>query len=69
MRRRDHYITSYDEIPLLVDTAYVANLLRLNIQAVQKYCATGKIKATRCGRTYRIPKSEVIRLCEGGAEL
>jgi excisionase family DNA binding protein len=64
--RAKKYITSLEEVPLMVDVPYVAELLQLNIRTVRNYCRNGNIKATKFGKDWRIPKSEIERMYEGG---
>ncbi len=37
----------------------LAEALKLNIQTVRRFCATGKIKAIKIGREYRVKESDL----------
>ena len=60
------FITSMEEVPLMVDVPYVAELLQLNERTIRTYCRSGSIKATKFGKDWRIPKSEIERMYQGG---
>jgi excisionase family DNA binding protein len=64
--KKQTYITSLDAVPLFVDVPYLCNLLQLQPDPVRKRIQNGSIKAAKFGKTWRIPKSEIIRMYEGG---
>ena len=66
MRIRRDYIYSLDEVPLVVDIPYFADLFKINAQTVRRYCRSGQIRASKFGKDWRIPKSVVERFCRGG---
>lgn len=66
MKKAKRFITSLSEIPLFVDVPYLCELLELQPDTIRKRIQNGSIKAAKIGRTWRIPKSEVERLYEGG---
>lgn len=68
-RPRNTIVTSMDQIPVVVDTPYLAQLLRINQKIVERYCREGRIRATKIARQWRIPKEEVMRICGGGVEI
>ncbi len=61
------FVTSLDDVPLFVDVPYLCELLQLMPDTVRKRIQNGSIKAAKIGSVWRIPKSEIIRLYEGGA--
>ncbi len=60
------FVTSLDDVPLFVDVPYLCELLQLMPDTVRKRIQSGSIKAAKFGRTWRIPKSEIIKMYEGG---
>jgi excisionase family DNA binding protein len=68
-RNKTSFITSLDQVPVVVDVAYVAQLLQINQKTVERCCREGRIRATKIARQWRIPKAEVERICEGGVEI
>lgn len=56
------YVYDLSEVPLFVDVAYIAELMRVSPRTVLREINGGRIKAVRIGKQYRIPKDEVIRL-------
>lgn len=66
-RGKKQFVTSLAEIPLVVDVPYFAQMFQLNLRTVRGYCRTGRIKATKFGKDWRIPKSEIERIYDGGA--
>jgi len=51
-----------DDLPQILDTAHVAELLGMNIQMVRKYAREGRIPAYRLpgGRTFRFFRDEIF---------
>ena len=43
------FITGMEEVPLMVDVPYAAELLQLNERTIRAYCRSGSIKATKFG--------------------
>lgn len=60
------FITSMDDVPLFVDVPYLCELLQLMPDTIRKRIQNGSIKAAKIGSVWRIPKSEVERMYEGG---
>lgn len=66
MRKPKRFITSLAEVPLFVDVPYISEMLQLQPDTVRKMIQNGSIKASKIAGMWRIPKSEIERLYEGG---
>ncbi|MFP4441225.1 MAG: helix-turn-helix domain-containing protein [Chloroflexaceae bacterium] len=47
--------------PDMLTVAEVATLLRVHPRSVQRWARAGRFASVRAGRSYRIPRAEVIR--------
>lgn len=61
--KRKRLIYSPDEIPLVVDVAFICDLFQVSDRTVLNLISRGEIKAQKIGVQWRIPKAEVCRLC------
>lgn len=60
------YVTNISDVPVFVDVAYMANLMQVSQELVRRMIRDGKIKAAKMGNTWRIPKTEIVKMYEGG---
>lgn len=58
--RRNKYVYSWDEVPIIVDAPYVAWVLGISVEAVRKECRKGNLKAFKAGEMWRIRKDDLI---------
>lgn len=58
----DNYQSTHGGHPSVIDTAQVAELLRMNVQMVRKYAREGRLPAYQLpgSRVYRFIHSEII---------
>ena len=54
------YIYNWDEVPIIVDPYYVAELLSCSVDLIYKDCRRGKLKAFKVGDLWRIRKDSLI---------
>lgn len=47
--------------PDMLTVGEVAAVLRVNPRSVQRWASQGRFAAVRAGRTYRIPRADVLR--------
>ena len=65
---KKRFIYSLDDIPLFVDVPYFCDVFRLHPNTVLNYLKRGKIKGTKVGRCWRIPKSEIEKMYHEGGD-
>jgi excisionase family DNA binding protein len=53
------YYTSWDNMPLLLTTDETADILRVHVNTVKYLIRTGRLTATKVGRSWRIPRESV----------
>ena len=58
--------TDWSEVPLILDSAYVAKLLAISLDKVRDMMAKGEIPARKAGREWRITKDRFKVWMEGG---
>ncbi len=56
-------IYDWNQIPVVVDPPLAGVLLGLHPDTVVRMCASGKIKAFRIGKSWRINRRELMKLC------
>jgi excisionase family DNA binding protein len=54
--------------PLAFSCAQAATLAQVSPGLIRKLIRAGKIKGVRIGKCWRVPKSEVLRICGGEHE-
>lgn len=59
---------SYGELPDIIDTQMAADYLGLARETVQVYAREGRLRAARCGKTYRIRKAWLLDFLEDEAD-
>lgn len=57
-------ITNWDDVPVVVDITYVANLLRFSTERVRQLCVSGEIPAVKIGGLWRISKQALMATCK-----
>jgi excisionase family DNA binding protein len=62
-QEREKMFTSWDEVPVTVDTRSAAKLLGVLPETVRKKVAAGEIPAYKIAREWRINKSDLMALC------
>lgn len=60
MTKTKDYIYKWDSVPIIVDAAYVAQLLGCEVKLIWKECRNGKLKAFKVGDMWRINKDDLI---------
>jgi excisionase family DNA binding protein len=64
----EQHFTDWNQLPLLLTTEEVADLLRVHINTVKTMVRAGKLPAVKVGRAWRIKRSDVLALLDvGGA--
>lgn len=57
-------IKSWNEVPLIIDAGYAADLLGVTDETIKRGCRNGSIKAFKIGNGHwRIAKDEIMRVC------
>lgn len=63
MPRRQHYITNWDDVPVVIDLAMAARLLGVCERHLAQQCRDGAVPGARkIGRFWRISKDAVMRM-------
>lgn len=62
------YYRSWDELPVMLTIGQCALLFSKNYDTIRSWIAKGILPATQFGKEYRVAKSTVIRMLEGGFE-
>ena len=65
MPKNKGYIYNWDEIPIIVDPYYVAELLKCSVDLIYKDCRKGKLRAFKVGDLWRIRKDSLIAYTQG----
>ena len=55
----------WEDLPLVLTSREVATLLRLHTDTVKRMCRTGRLRAVKVGRGWRIKRDDVLALLEG----
>lgn len=55
--------------PDMLTVGEVATVLRVHPRSVQRWASQGRFTAIRAGRTYRIPRADVLRWMVNGNSL
>jgi excisionase family DNA binding protein len=61
-----HY-SDWNQLPLLLTTEEVADLLRVHVNTIKIMVRAGKLPAVKVGRAWRIKRSDVLALLDVGA--
>lgn len=57
-------IKSWNEVPLIIDAGYAADLLGVTDETIKRGCRNGSIKAFKVDNGHwRITKDEIMRIC------
>ena len=54
------------EIETIYSVEEAASILKINVRLVRFYIRSGKLKATKIGKYYRIQESNLIKLIKNG---
>lgn len=54
-------ITSWEQVPLILDLTQIAMLLGLDSETVRRKCVSGEIPAKKIGKFWRAEKNEIRR--------
>ena len=60
-------ITSWEQVPLILDLAQISMLLGIDNETARRKCVSGEIPAKKVGKFWRAEKNEIRRylgLCE-----
>lgn len=58
--------TMFGSLPDVLTTAEAAAALRVDPKTLRTMIRRGELRAVRCGRLLRVPKSALIEFCKGG---
>lgn len=56
---------NWDDVPSVMGTQQVADLLQVHINTVKKLITNGKLAAFRVGRVYRVNKADLLDYIKG----
>lgn len=56
---------NWDDVPSVMGTQQVADLLQIHINTAKKLITSGKLAAFRVGRVYRVNKSDLLDYIRG----
>lgn len=65
MPKAKGYIYNWDAVPLFVDIPYVAELFKCSGKTIQRECQSGRLKAVKVGKMWRICKDDLIAYARG----
>lgn len=54
----------WDDVPSVLGTKQVADLLQIHINTAKRLITTGKLAAFRVGRVYRVRKGDLLNYIE-----
>lgn len=57
------YVTSWENVPVLVDLPFVAALFGVSHERARTLCTSGTIPAFKVGGMWRVNKRELMRFC------
>ncbi len=60
MAMKKRYITNWNDVPVVVDLAYVAIILGVTPETIRNEIKKGNIPATRVGHMWRILKEDLM---------
>lgn len=58
-------IYSWDEIPLILDIAYLTTLLGCSREKIRMECQSGRLPAFKIGDMWRVRKDDLIAFTKG----
>lgn len=64
MVKRTKFITNWDEVPIVVDLAYISVLLGISNEYARQLVRDGIIKAFKVGKLWRIKKEDLKSFIE-----
>ena len=67
--KRPKIITSWDQIPLVMDLPLACVLLGKSYEGLKKSCQQGKFPAFKCGTEWRVLKDDLIAYIENNKKL
>lgn len=59
-KNRQYKAYIWDEVPLFVDLQYIADLLKCSTRLLRMEIKSGKLKACKVGKMYRVNKDDLI---------
>lgn len=62
MRTDGIAVVTTDRVPEIMTPEQAADILQVNRETIYRYIRQGRLRASRLGRTYRIPRQSVERL-------
>ncbi len=54
------FITDWAEVPVMIDVAYVANILSMSYEKTRRLVKSGEIPSVKVGDEYRISKYSLM---------
>lgn len=64
MAKQTKYITNWDDVPVVVDLAYISLLLGISNEFARQLVSKGTIKAFKVGKYWRIKKEDLKSFIE-----
>lgn len=66
--RKKVFVTSWENVPVIIDVGLVAQILGVSDETIRKACVTGELPAFKINKMWRIKKSDLMVFCgEKGA--
>ncbi|MEG0571317.1 MAG: helix-turn-helix domain-containing protein [Oscillospiraceae bacterium] len=53
-------ITSWDEVPVVMDLTYAARIFCMSAEGLKRLAQTGKFPAFKCGGAWRVSKEQLF---------
>lgn len=60
--------TDWNEVPVVIDPAFIARLLQRSVRSVTGMLTAGEIPGKKIGKTWRISRDQFRSWLEGGME-
>ena len=58
-------IKNWDDVPIVVDIAFVSRLLGQSYETVKRHCQSGRLPAFKTGKEWRLSKTALQNYIEG----
>ena len=65
-RGMPQYVTSWEEVPLMVDTGYIARLFGVCKETARRLCMTGELPAFKLCEQWYVSKEALMIFCRAG---
>lgn len=57
------FLTSWDKVPLMVDTGYLMALFRISRETARKMCVSGALPAVKLNDQWYVNKKDLMTIC------